>query len=130
MDCYIYISYISHNFTKDNLLELLTKFQNNNKLHDITGVLLYHCGNIIQLFEGPVDKTKQLLRNLKRDDHHTRFQLLLHEPITIRSFPEWRMGFITEYSEYYNQFLFDESYGNNKISILFNTFKKIIRHYI
>jgi hypothetical protein len=129
MDCYIYISYISHNFTKNNLLELLTTFQNNNKLNNITGILLYHCGNIIQLFEGPVDKTKQLLSNLKQDPLHTRFKILLHEPITIRTFPEWEMGFITKNSEYYNKVLFKQSFNNPKISILFKTFQKIINYY-
>lgn len=130
MDCYIYISYMTQ--SNDELLKLLKKFQYNNKLHDITGVLLYHCGNIIQLFEGPCDQTKQLLYNLKRDNSHSRFQVLLHERINNRSFPEWEMGFVTEDSEYYNKLLFDKfNYdfnGNQKISLMFKSFQNIIRN--
>lgn len=124
MDCYIYTSYMSQ---KDNLLNLLKKFRYNNKLNGITGILLYHCGNVIQLFEGPLDKTKQLLFNLKQDPTHTRFNVLLHEPINTRIFPEWKMGFITEYSEFFNKFLFKQSFINPKIYLLFKTFQKINR---
>ena len=106
------------------------KFRYNNKLHDITGVLLYHCGNIIQLFEGPCDRTKQLLHNIKKDKSHSRFQVLLHEPITTRSFQEWEMGFVTKDSEYYNKFLFNNYNLNNnpKIALMFKIFQNIIRN--
>lgn len=128
MDCYIYISYMSE--SKDNLLELLKKFRYNNKLHDITGVLLYHCGNIIQLFEGPCDQTKQLLNNIQNDKSHSRFQVLLHEPIITRTFKEWEMGFITKDSEYYNKFLFNDYNlnSNSKITLMFKIFQNIIRN--
>jgi hypothetical protein len=125
MDCYIYISYISSQ--NIDLLEFTRKFSNNNKLHGITGVLLYHCGNVIQLFEGPIDQTKQLLFNIKKDPLHTRFKVLLHENITTRNFPEWNMGFVTEHSEFYNKFLFNSEFINPKVNLLFNTFQKIIR---
>jgi hypothetical protein len=110
-----------------DLHELTRKFSDNNKLHDITGVLLYHCGNVIQLFEGPIDKTKQLLHNLKQDPLHSQFKVLLHERIITRNFPEWNMGFVTENSEYYNKFLFNSEHTNPKVSFLFKTFQKIIR---
>ena len=128
MDCYIYISYMSQ--SKDELLELLKKFRYNNKLHNITGVLLYHCGNIIQLFEGPCYETKQLLNNIKQDNSHIRFQVLLHEPITTRTFQKWEMGFITKDSEYYNKYLFNDYNlnSNHKISLMFKIFQNIIRH--
>jgi hypothetical protein len=116
--------------SKDELLELLKKFRDNNKSHNITGVLLYHCGNIIQLFEGPCDQTKQLLDNIKQDKSHKRFQLLLHEPITIRSFQEWEMGFVTKQSESYNKLLFNDYNlnSNPKISLMFKIFQNIIRN--
>ena len=66
MDCYIYISYMKNDLKKDILEQLLQKFQNNNKINDITGMLLYNCGNVIQLFEGPIEKTKKLISKKDR----------------------------------------------------------------
>lgn len=130
MDCYIYISYMSDNMSETDLLELLISFQNNNKKYGITGILLYHYGNIIQLFEGPVCKTKQLLENLKNDTKHNRFKILLHENITTRSFPDWNMGFVSNNTESFNKLLFNECFNKNKkFLILFKAYQKVIQVY-
>jgi hypothetical protein len=114
--------------SQDELLTLLNTFQQNNEKHGITGLLLYHTGNVIQLFEGPPQKTKQLLENLKNDNRHSRFSLLLHDRILTRNFPDWHMGFITKNSEQYNTCLFNKTFSNHRIALLFKTFQKITRN--
>lgn len=123
MDCYIYISYIKNDLKKDLLEQLLQKFQNNNKINDITGMLLYHSGNVIQLFEGPIEKTKKLMENINKDPLHKRVIIVYHKPIKHRIFPEWNMGFITKNFDIYNRYIFKNIHiSDNEISIVINSY--------
>lgn len=69
-------------------------FKNKNTQHNITGLLFYNGGNIIQLFEGPVIETQQLFQNIIQDQRHQSLLLLLHKPITSRNFPDWNMEIV------------------------------------
>lgn len=123
MDCYIYISYIKNNLKKDLLEQLLQKFQNNNKINDITGMLFYHTGNVIQLFEGPIEKTKKLMENLNKDSSHERVVIIYHKPILNRIFPYWNMGYITKDFDIYNRYiLHNTQIIDNEISTVINSY--------
>lgn len=62
MDCYIYISFMTLQQSDTYLATWFDNFKNKNTQHNITGLLFYNGGNIIQLFEGPVIETQQLFQ--------------------------------------------------------------------
>lgn len=128
MDCYIYISYMKNDLKKDILEQLLQKFQNNNKINDITGMLLYNCGNVIQLFEGPIEKTKKLMENINKDSSHQRVIIVYNKPIINRICPEWNMEYITKDFEIFNRNIVKNTkIIDNDISILINSYIETLK---
>ena len=123
MDCYIYISFMKK---ETDILNLMNSFKENNKKHDITGILFYNHGNILQLFEGPIVETKQLYENIKKDPRHTKIIKLFHHTIQERYVPDWTMQFTNKhrYESKYQQLIFgdDLSLTKNKIKTLFDSF--------
>ncbi len=62
---------------------------------DITGILLYFNGNIIQVLEGVEERVKALYEVIRRDPQHTQVIKLYSYPIEQRSFSDWSMGYKT-----------------------------------
>ena len=115
---------MTFNYTHNQLVKLMDSFKDINKIHDITGVLLYSDGNVIQFFEGPIEKTKQLYDNILNDTRHTKIIKMLHQKIESRNLPEWYM--MNNMSEQWDNLNFLEtlSIDNFKIKLLLDTFKK------
>ena len=89
----IYSSSARKPFTEAELIELLANCRAKNALADVTGMLLYHDGNFIQLLEGETETVSDLYHKIEQDPRHHSCTLLIREPIESRSFPEWTMGF-------------------------------------
>lgn len=108
----IYVSSAIHPFSRPELLDILTKSRLNNAKLNITGMLLYKDGNIIQVLEGEETVVRTLYAKIARDPHHQAIIKLLQGTIEGRQFPEWSMGFndlnhvdlasIPGYSEFLN----------------------------
>jgi Sensors of blue-light using FAD len=100
----IYISSATRLFTDADLSDILSKSQLNNKKCDVTGLLLYHEGNILQLLEGDEETVRNLYFKIEQDSRHTNLSTLITGTADKRNFPEWFMGFNTvtdmEYSQY------------------------------
>ncbi|QNE39339.1 response regulator [Hymenobacter sp. NBH84] len=77
------------------LTQLLTQSRAFNAAHDITGILLYSQGNIIQLLEGPEPNIRTVFARILRDARHTSIIKLADGPIRKRLFAQWTMGFRT-----------------------------------
>lgn len=56
----IYISAARHNFTEEELQELLVKARHNNQSLGVTGMLLFHEGSFIQASEGEKGQVEKL----------------------------------------------------------------------
>lgn len=123
MDCYVYTSYMLNDI---NLISVMESFKKNNKDNNITGCLLFNKGNVIQLFEGPIEKTKQLYNNLILDNRHVRFTNLLHTDINERNLPDWNMQLVLDNTKQLDT-LQVLSFKNNKIKVLFDSFKKVCK---
>ena len=95
----IYVSTATKLFNELELIELLKKSRIENLSHCITGMLLYHDGNIMQVIEGDEKEINQLYINLKNDDRHHGVIKLMCQPISEREFPEWSMSYLNVTSE-------------------------------
>lgn len=122
------------NYTNEKLLLLIDIFQKNNLLYNITGILLYNEGNVIQYIEGDKHNVVKLFNNILNDNKHTRIIKLLQNKINIRNFPNWAMSFVNcnnnnTYKSYFNNFM-NISYNTDltndkKINTLLTLFKNL-----
>lgn len=91
----IYISAASYPYTDEELKEILLKSRQNNEARNITGLLLYHEGSIIQVLEGEKEQVQSLYQTISRDPRHKSIFQMLSGELEQRNFPDWSMGFKT-----------------------------------
>ena len=89
----IYVSSSKGIMSEEDLFNLLKYSRAENTKHNITGMLLYHDGNIMQVIEGQRHDIDQLLNNIKSDSRHKGIIILIDEPIESRFFSEWSMSY-------------------------------------
>ncbi len=90
----IYVSSSKGLFNETDLVELLRSARIANKKHEITGMLLYHEGNIMQVLEGNEKDVNQLFSNILKDARHHGVIKMICEPILKRDFSDWRMSYL------------------------------------
>ncbi len=93
MHTLVYVSTAARSFTSDELKALLVQSRRDNAAADITGMLLYKGGNIIQLLEGEQEQVTQLYHKIEGDPRHRGSLILLKSDADQRSFQDWSMGF-------------------------------------
>ena len=64
-----------------------------NSAHDLTGILLYSNGSIMQVLEGPYDEVQYIFARISHDTRHAHMVKLADGPIEQRQFQQWSMGF-------------------------------------
>lgn len=89
----LYISSACFAFSDEDFRDILTKSRKNNALADITGLLLYHDGSILQILEGDEIDLHNLFVKLLKDPRHSGVMKLIDEEIDHRDFSDWSMGF-------------------------------------
>ena len=89
----IYASLAVPSFQESDLPPLLEHARSHNATHDLTGMLLYVGGSFFQVLEGAAEVVETLLGSIRRDPRHSRFTLIINEPIAARDFSDWSMGF-------------------------------------
>jgi hypothetical protein len=65
----------------------------NNKRDDITGMMLYAVGNVIQVLEGDRDAVLKTFKQIEADARHGGIFVLIEHTIAERQFASWSMGF-------------------------------------
>jgi hypothetical protein len=65
----------------------------NNKRKNITGMLLYADGNIIQALEGEEGEVQATFSSIQKDNRHRGIHVLIQKGIPSRKFASWSMGF-------------------------------------
>lgn len=88
-----YTSLASHDFSRDDLLSLLTQVRAKNQSAGITGMLLYAESSFFQVLEGPPEHIKNLINIIKKDPRHKHVTIIIKEPVAERSFGDWTMGY-------------------------------------
>ena len=91
----IYISKAADDFTAFELHELAEAAASNNKLHNITGALLYIDKCFIQVIEGDEDSIADLLARLEADPRHHAIRIISDHLEESRYFADWSMGLIS-----------------------------------
>ncbi len=89
----IYISTSSQPISKGVLNEILKSSRKNNSDLNVTGLLLYFDSTFIQALEGPEESIDIIFSNIKKDKRHKNVTVIHEEPITMRDFSNWSMGF-------------------------------------
>jgi len=65
----------------------------NNKAANISGLLLHHNGQIMQVLEGKEAEIKDLYARIEKDPRHVNVTLLVNGPCTSPVFKAWSMGY-------------------------------------
>jgi hypothetical protein len=114
------------------LSDLLTKAQQRNKRHGITGILLYietdFYGELqarfAQAIEGPEVELTTIYDAIKRDERHHSIPTLTDRGIEKRDFEGWSMGFDTVSSHNIaaneGSFMLDDSFFSAAKTALFS----------
>jgi hypothetical protein len=66
----------------------------NNKRNDITGMMLYSDGNIVQAIEGKKDAINDTFSRILVDMRHVGVYVVLDQKVDRRDFETWSFGFM------------------------------------
>ena len=88
-----YVSSASDLLDEDALTQMLATIRPKNAALEVTGMLLYSGGNIIQTLEGPDSVVDSLFGTIAQDPRHRGVLQLLRDEVDDRAFPDWSMGF-------------------------------------
>ncbi len=93
--CLVYFSTSVGLFQKEDITYILQKSRHNNAKANITGLLLYLNGSIIQVLEGEKEAIETLYARIAKDQRHTHVVCVLNRPINQRLFARWSMAYET-----------------------------------
>jgi hypothetical protein len=93
--CIVYFSFSVNPFTKEDINTILEQSRRNNPAHNITGMLLYLNGSVIQVLEGGQEAIENLFNKIKLDTRHCNVTQVFSRPIIGRIFADWSMGYET-----------------------------------
>ncbi|MCG9964304.1 BLUF domain-containing protein [Shewanella cutis] len=89
----LYTSIAPAGLSDTELLSILEKARAKNRALDITGMLVYHNREIMQILEGEELKVRGLFQTIFRDERHTSVEVFYQGNIDHRAFSEWSMAF-------------------------------------
>ena len=92
----VYVSLACEDLTPAQLGKLLANFCASNEKSGVTGVLVYHRREFLQLFEGEADEVLGLYRRIEDDQRHQQIYKLWDGPIAERNFARWSMAFVDQ----------------------------------
>lgn len=89
----LYLSVSPRGLSESELAELLRAARLKNESLGVTGMLLYHDREIMQILEGDEDVVKGLYETISVDKRHSSVAILYQGGIENRSFSQWSMAF-------------------------------------
>lgn len=89
----VYLSSSLGQYSRSDLKDILATSRRNNTRANITGLLLYHDGYIIQFLEGEEASVNAVYERIARDPRHKGILPLVRRKISRRDFGSWSMGF-------------------------------------
>lgn len=76
----------------DDLAQILRVSRARNAAAGVTGALLYHQGNVMQVLEGPSAAVEAVYARVEADPRHHGVIVLYRSAVAERAFPDWSMG--------------------------------------
>lgn len=101
--CITYFSTAVESTTEENILDIVEFSRTKNARLNITGVLLYVNGNIVQVLEGDQASVEGLYKSIQADPRHTNVRTVISHPIGQRLFNHWYMGYETLTTQQYEE---------------------------
>ena len=89
----IYCSNAHSNLKDDDISDILGKARDFNLKNEITGCLLLHNNEFIQILEGDRKILKDLIEKIKKDVRHSHVMVLAENEIEKRVFEQWSMAY-------------------------------------
>jgi len=89
----IYVSHAVGEMDAAAIERILTTARTFNTAAEITGLLLFHDGNFIQIIEGDAARLDALMARIRADRRHGGIIVLESRGVEARVFPEWSMGY-------------------------------------
>lgn len=89
-----YLLYVSRSralMTEDELLDMLQHVRRHNRLTGVSGCLIYHEGEFMQLLEGRQEDLQVLRDKIAADQRHEGFRVVAEGPLQRRVFNDWGM---------------------------------------
>ncbi|WP_375492385.1 BLUF domain-containing protein [uncultured Jatrophihabitans sp.] len=89
----VYCSQSTHDFTPDELVDLLGTSRDNNERDGLSGMLLYSSQSFLQLLEGGDAAIRSTYERIAADPRHMNLRKLADIDVPAPTFPDWTMGF-------------------------------------
>ncbi len=90
----LYTSVAKRSMSSLELIELLEQSREKNLRLNITGLLVYHNREFMQIIEGEKETVLELYDTIANDERHTSVKTFWERSISERGFSKWAMGFI------------------------------------
>ena len=91
----IYVSEATREMSQMDLTSLLDQSREKNAKLNVTGMLVYHKQEFMQLLEGSKEDVLSLYETICRDDRNQKNHLMWDGPIEQRAFEDWAMAFLS-----------------------------------
>lgn len=88
----VYISSVAATVTPEDLSEILSVSQANNRRSEVTGLLYFDGKRFLQAIEGDDPQLSETLTRIRADDRHRAMVILSDRPIAQRQFGAWAMA--------------------------------------
>ncbi|PTY37912.1 hypothetical protein BGP77_15725 [Saccharospirillum sp. MSK14-1] len=89
----LYTSIAPAGLSETELFQILEKARAKNQAAGITGMLVYHNREIMQILEGEEMAIKALFDAVFKDERHTSVEVFYQGYIDQRAFSDWSMAF-------------------------------------
>jgi hypothetical protein len=89
----VYHSIAADKLTKKDILDILNTAHKFNKEHHLTGCLLYHNNEFLQILEGEEEVVRNLYASITGDERHHDLVLLATGYKKERYFDNWTMAY-------------------------------------
>jgi hypothetical protein len=88
-----YYSLAKRNITANDILNILEKARYFNLKREITGCLLFHKNQFIQVLEGEKSTVQDLFSKIEKDSRHSGIVILAEGDKEQRTFKNWTMAY-------------------------------------
>lgn len=99
----IYSSKAAQNISQEELHKILESSEKNNKVSDITGMLILYNDTFIQMLEGEEEDVLNTYERIAKDDRHDSVLKLFEGYTDKRHFPDWKMALEVVDEDYFRE---------------------------
>ena len=88
----VYTSSAAAPFSQEDLAQIALSSRTHNASSEVTGAILYHDGNVMQVLEGPAEAVEDTFQRICSDPRHHSVVPIYQSTVPERTFADWAMG--------------------------------------